>query len=120
MISEQVAALAATGESETLEFKATTGQRSEAAKTMCAMLNTGGGYVLLGVTPEGKAIGQQVGRQTIEDVTAEIQRIDPPAFPTVERIRMEGDREVLPVQVTRGSATSSNSGWRWRGDGAVP
>lgn len=77
MTSEQVAALAATGESETLEFKATTGQRSEAAKTMCAMLNTGGGYALFGVTPEGKAIGQHVGRQTIEDVSAEIQRIDP-------------------------------------------
>ena len=71
---------------------------------MCAMLNTRGGYVLFGVRPEGKAVGQQVGKQTIEDVSAEIQRIDPPAFPTVERIRMESDLEVVSVQVNRGSA----------------
>ena len=88
MTPDQVAALAATGESETLEFKTTTGQRGEAAKTMCAMLNTRGGYVLFGVTPEGRVIGQQVGGKTIEDVSAEIRRIDPPAFPAIERVRV--------------------------------
>ena len=104
MTPDQVAALAATGESETLEFKTTTGQRGEAAKTMCAMLNTRGGYVLFGVTPEGRVIGQQVGGKTIEDVSAEIRRIDPPAFPAIERVRVAGGVEVIAVQVSRGSA----------------
>ena len=103
MTPEQASMLAASGESETLEFKTTTGQRAEAAKTMCAMLNTRGGYLLFGVTPDGRTVGQQVGRQTIEDVSAEIQRIDPPAFPTVERIRVEDNREVLAVHVRPGS-----------------
>lgn len=38
MTLEQVRALVAAGESETLEFKTTTGERREAAKTLCAML----------------------------------------------------------------------------------
>ena len=42
MTTGQMADLAASGESETLEFKATTGARREAAMTVCAFLNQGG------------------------------------------------------------------------------
>ena len=45
---EQIVALAAQGESETLEYKETTGRRREAAMTVCAFLNQGGGQVLFG------------------------------------------------------------------------
>ena len=43
MTPDQVISLVASGESETLEFKATTGTRREAAATICAMLNQRGG-----------------------------------------------------------------------------
>ncbi len=52
------------------------------------MLNRRGGYVLFGVTPEGIIVGQQVSERTLEEVSAEIQRIDPPAFPEIERVRV--------------------------------
>ena len=42
MTADRISELVATGESETLEFKSTTGQRSDAAKTVCAMLNQWG------------------------------------------------------------------------------
>ena len=42
MTLEQISALAVAGESETLEFKSTTGTRREAASTVCAMLNQRG------------------------------------------------------------------------------
>ena len=60
MTLEQITTLVASQESETLEFKSTTGTRREAAKTMCAMLNHSGGYVLFGVSPDGDVVGQQV------------------------------------------------------------
>ena len=104
MTLEQITTLVASRESETLEFKSTTGTRREAAKTMCAMLNHSGGYVLFGVSPDGDVVGQQVGDRTIEDVSAEIQRIDPPAFPEVNRVPVAGDRELVVVRVNRGSA----------------
>lgn len=39
MTSEQIATLAASGGSDKLEFKGTTGTRLEATKTVCAFLN---------------------------------------------------------------------------------
>ncbi len=93
-----------TGESETLEFKETTGTRREAARTVCAFLNQRGGQVLFGVTPAGAAAGQQVSERTIEELSAELQRIDPPAFPTVERVRVDGGREVIVVSAGQGTS----------------
>lgn len=87
MTLDHVATLAASGESETLECKTTSGGRREAAGTVCAMLNQRGGHVLFGVTPAGEVVGQQVSERTIEQIGAEVRRIEPPAFPTVERVR---------------------------------
>ena len=101
---EQVAALVASGESETLEFKETTGTRREAARTVCAFLNQGGGQVLFGVTPNRAVTGQQVSERTIEELSAELRRIDPPAFPTVERVPVERGREVVVVSTGQGAS----------------
>ncbi len=103
MTADLIAAMAAAGESETLEFKATTGTRREAVRTICAMLNQQGGQVLFGVTPEGHAAGQQVSERTIEELSAEIARIEPPAFPTVERVRLTDAREIVIVSVSQGT-----------------
>lgn len=59
MTPDEIAAIVALGESETLEWKATTGARREAAATVCAMLNHWGGHVLFGVAPDGRVTGQQ-------------------------------------------------------------
>ena len=112
MTLEEVRKLAATGESETLEFKKSTGERTEAAKAVCAMLNHRGGIVLLGVTPEGKVVGQEVSDHTIERVSAEIQRIEPPAFPDVERHSIDGIQEVILIRAGSGSMKP----YTYRGD----
>ena len=104
MTPDEITAVVAAGESETLEFKSTTGTRREAARTVCAMLNQRGGYVLFGVTPQGGVVGQQVGGRTLEEVSVEIQRIEPPVFPTVERVRVAAGREVIVVGVNQGAA----------------
>lgn len=104
MASEQIITLASSGESETLEFKETTGTRREAARTVCAYLNQQGGQVLFGVTQTGFAVGQQVSERTIEELSAELRQIDPPAFPTVERVPVGGDREVIVVSTGQGTS----------------
>ena len=103
MTPEYIATLVAEGESETLEFKRTTGERRKAVQTMCAMLNTRGGRVLFGVTAEGVVQGQQVGARTIEDVSQEIQEIAPPVFPTIERVPVREGLEVVVVAVNQRS-----------------
>jgi ATP-dependent DNA helicase RecG len=102
MTPGQISAWAASGESETIEFKRTTGERREAMHTLCAMLNNRGGRVLFGVEADGRVVGQQVSDHTIEEVAQELREMDPPVFPSVERVPLANDREVLVVSVSMG------------------
>ena len=104
MTPEQIEDLVAKGESETLEFKLSTGRRSDAMKTVCAMLNQRGGHVLFGVSPEGKIEGQQVSDRTIEQLSSEIRNIEFQVFPSIERVRVKGDREVVVISVEPGTS----------------
>lgn len=90
---EQLRTLVAQGESESLEFKRTTGQRSEAFKTVCAMLNgTLPGFVIFGVTNDGQIIGQDVTPNTHEQLANECRRIEPPAFPDIVTVPVDDRR----------------------------
>jgi ATP-dependent DNA helicase RecG len=50
---QDVEKLIQNGESETVEFKRPSGQRTTAAKTLCGMLDGTEGMVLFGVTDKG-------------------------------------------------------------------
>ena len=102
MTRDEIINLVARGESETLEFKKTTGERVEAARTVCAMLNQRGGVVLIGVTKEGTVAGQQIGDGTIERMATELQNIEPPVFPSIDSVPVAADKAVLVIRVSRG------------------
>lgn len=91
------------GESETLEFKRTTGERRAASQTLCGMLNHRGGRVLFGIEPDGRIIGQMVSDHTIEEVAQELREIEPPVFPSIERVDVAAGRQVLVVTVSQGT-----------------
>lgn len=97
---EELRQLVSKGESENLEFKKTTGQRTEAAKTVCALLNSRGGFVLFGVSDKGEIVGQQVSAKTLEDITLEMRRIEPPVFPQIELVTVENERVVIIICVS--------------------
>jgi ATP-dependent DNA helicase RecG len=90
------------GESERIEFKRSTGQRTEAVRTVCAMLNGLGGFVLFGANNKGELIGQQVSAKTLEDIAAELRRIEPPAFPEIETINLRKGAAVVLLTVSGG------------------
>lgn len=98
-----LATWAAQGESETQEFKVSTGQRGEAAKAVCAMLNHKGGRVIFGVDAKGKVVGQDVTDKTVDDVAAYLRMIEPPAFPSLERVPVGKGKEVIIISVERGT-----------------
>jgi ATP-dependent DNA helicase RecG len=97
--------LVADGESERLELKRSTGQRTEAAKSVCAMLNGMGGFVVFGVTDRREIVGQQVTAKTLEDIVAELRRIEPPAFPAIETITVKHDHDVIILTVPGSEGT---------------
>jgi ATP-dependent DNA helicase RecG len=103
MTGDELEALVRLGESEHQEFKATTGQRTEAARTLCAMLNHQGGRVFFGVQPKGNVVtGMQVTDKTLDDVVHELRAIDPPVFPPVQRVVVGPGKEVIVVEVSQG------------------
>ncbi len=115
MTFDEIQTLAADGESETLELKRSTGELRTGVRTACAMLNNRGGTVLFGVQPDGRVIGQFVSDNTLEEVAAELQNIEPPASPSVERVTVRGGREVVVVTVSKGqNQPYSHRGRAWR------
>lgn len=102
MTLHEVQTWAAEGESETLEFKRSTGEQRAAMHALVAMLNHRGGRVLFGVESDGSVVGQQVSERTLEDLAQEIREIEPPVFPEVERVAVDGGRDVIVVSVSQG------------------
>jgi ATP-dependent DNA helicase RecG len=100
----------ASGESVTLEFKKSTAEKDRACRTLCAFANGQGGRVLFGVTSAGKAVGQTVNDRTLEELAQEFQNFEPPLFPTVERVPVEGGREVLVVCAARSGRLTNYRG----------
>ncbi|MHA3774941.1 RNA-binding domain-containing protein [Verrucomicrobiota bacterium sgz303538] len=91
------------GESELMEFKRTTGEQRSGVQTLCGMLNHRGGRVLFGVEPDGRISGQMISERTTEDLAQEIQQIEPPVFPAIERVPITENRHVIVVSVSPGA-----------------
>ena len=110
MILDELKHIAQAGESERVEFKRSTGQRTEGMKTVCAMLNGVGGYLFFGVTDNGALVGQQVSAGTLEDITRELRRIDPPCFPDMETIQLENGASIVLLLVNGGGGPYTYDG----------
>lgn len=93
------------GESETVEFKKSTAQLRRAGETLCAMLNGRGGRVLIGITPEGKMIGQQVSDKTQRDIAEELAKFEPSSRIEIERIEVKPGREVVVLSARPNAET---------------
>jgi ATP-dependent DNA helicase RecG len=90
--------LIAQGESETLEFKRSTGELKRAGETLCAFLNGDGGKVLIGVAPDGRLVGQEVADITLRDIAAMLGRFEPPARVEMSRVDVESGRQVILLE----------------------
>jgi ATP-dependent DNA helicase RecG len=87
------------GESATLEFKKSTGQLNRAGETLCAFLNGNGGTVIVGVTPEGRIVGQAVTDKTRREIAAMLDRFEPPPLVEIEYVDLaEGGRKLIVLE----------------------
>lgn len=92
--------IAARGESQTVEFKNTTAQLPRAGETLCGMLNSDGGIVLIGVSASGELQGQDVSDSTQQEIARMLDRFQPTA-PIELQIALLPDlrRSVIPLEV---------------------
>jgi ATP-dependent DNA helicase RecG len=100
--AKELPALVSQGESDTIEFKRSTGEMKEAMQTLCAFLNGMGGTVLFGVKPNGAIEGQEVSDQTLRDIAQAADRFEPPAHVSIQRVRVKPAHDVIAVAVEGG------------------
>lgn len=96
--------LVAGGESETVEFKETTGQIIPAMKTLCAFLNGHGGTLVFGVSRKGVLTGQIVADSTRKDLAAEFVKFEPGVEFPVEYVDVDETHQAIVVRVAAGKA----------------
>lgn len=84
------------GESETVEFKKSTGSLREAIETVCAFANCYGGYLFFGLEDDGTIVGQQVSDDTIKNIANAVKlNTDPKLYPRIEKFELEGKDCIL-------------------------
>lgn len=110
MTRDELTRIVAGGESDRVEFKRSTGQRSEAMKTVCAFLNGLGGYVLFGVADNGALVGQVATARTLEEIANELRRIEPPAFPELLTVPVADNLSVIALVVNGGGGPYTYDG----------
>jgi ATP-dependent DNA helicase RecG len=63
-------------ETRTLELKKTTGELKDGMRSVCALLNTAGGWLFFGITPTTlKILGQEVTDNTRKEIAREIAKL---------------------------------------------
>ena len=79
-------------ETETLEFKKTTGEMKEAMVSISSILNKHGiGTLYFGVKPNGDVIGQDVSESSLRDVSRAVyESIKPQIYPAIEEVVLDG------------------------------
>src|SRR5690242_16547202 len=75
---EQLKSIVKQGESHNVEFKKSTAVLKAAFQTVCAFLNCKGGTVLIGVTNEGKIVGQEISDQIKQTIANDVSKLEPP------------------------------------------
>ena len=97
--SETIEFKKSAAESPTVEWKQSLSEIDEIIETTAAFANTEGGRIFIGVSPEGKAIGVQIGKGTIEKLVNRIaQHTDPKLHPKVT-VRKKDGKEIIVVEV---------------------
>ena len=86
-------------ETEMLEFKTSTAEIPSALNSIVAILNKHKkGILYFGVKNNGIPVGQQMGENTLRDVTRAItENIEPKIYPVVEKVILQG-KECIKVE----------------------
>ncbi|MFH1338488.1 MAG: RNA-binding domain-containing protein [Candidatus Omnitrophota bacterium] len=96
-------ALISKGESETSEFKTSTGEYKEIIETISAFSNTKGGKIVIGVSKSGKLLGVEVGKDSIERLANQIfQNTDPKVHPRISTEKIKG-KSIIIIEVRESS-----------------
>ncbi len=98
-------------ETETLEYKKTTGEMKAAMISIASILNKHGvGTLYFGIKPNGDVIGQDVSESSLRDVSRNIyESIKPQIYPAINEEMLDG-RHVIKVEFSGDNSPYSAGG----------
>ena len=98
-------------ETETLEYKKTTGEMKEAMISIASILNKHGvGTVYFGVKPNGDVVGQEVSESSLRSVSRAIyENIKPQIYPAVTEVVLE-QKHLIKVEFSGENTPYSAAG----------
>ncbi len=98
-------------ETETLEFKKTTGEMKEAMISISSILNKHGiGTLYFGVKPNGDICGQDVSESSLRDVSRSVyESIRPQIYPAIEEVVLDG-KHLIKVEFNGNNTPYSAAG----------
>ncbi|MGB9895770.1 MAG: RNA-binding domain-containing protein [Thermoproteota archaeon] len=90
-------------EGEMLEFKSSLSDFDTILATISAFSNTKGGRILVGVDDNGKIVGIDIGKGTLEEIVNRIsQNTNPKIYPEIKIERVQ-DKNIIEIRVTERS-----------------
>ena len=105
----------AKGESSTLECKLTTGELHRGMESACAFMNSDGGWLLFGISPQMRIVGQSVSDATRREIAAELRKIEPPVKVETEYIELPDKPGKFVVALHCNSANFRNGPYSYDG-----
>ena len=105
----------AKGESSTLECKLTTGELHRGMESACAFMNSDGGWLLFGISPQMRVVGQSVSDATRREIAAELRKIEPPVEVETEYIELPDKPGKFVVALHCNSANFRNGPYSYDG-----
>ena len=114
MTIDDIKKLIATDESRVLELKTSTGELVKGMQTLCAFLNSDGGWLFFGITPKLEVLGQNVTDNTQREIAHEITKIEPAIKLPLEIVEVPDRPEcyALYPSVRYRTGDLSRKGWQ--------
>lgn len=90
-------------EGETLEFKSSLSDFDTILATIFAFSNTKGGRILIGVDDDGKVVGVDIGKGTLEEIANRIlQNTNPKIYPEI-KVEKVKDKNIIEIRISERS-----------------
>ena len=108
MTEDQLKQLIKTKESQTLEFKESTGEKKEICETICAFVNSDGGIILVGIKNDGSLSKTTITEKSQTDITDLFVSFKPKIASLISfEVILLDDFDILVITVQK-SKTNNN------------
>lgn len=101
MENQQILKIIESGETQEVELKQSLHSSQEFSKIMCALANTYGGIVVIGVNAKKEIVGIEEDADILQQkISAAAQAVSPPLVPKIEAINLQ-DKKIIIITVQK-------------------